>query len=161
MTARRGQVARRQARNGVRVWMPVTAFLVIALILAYVWAIRGHFPTRLEHASETLALLNPLRDRTPETLAEQLVDRVAGGQCREALGEAGLSSDLPCPREEAWPMLNHVLAGRLDSNQRAYLTYKVTRRDSHSGRVFGSSATVVVRREGESWSVFMYFVPPR
>lgn len=136
----------------------VVLLSVVALLFAVWMLVAGPVLLRLNLDPGALqppflTLLNPLRDRGAERVADAYLRRLSTGQLAEARPYFGANRETIELREPQYPPLKWTVANRTDESGRVTLTYTVTRGGGYPG---SSTAVVVVARHAGEWRIATY-----
>lgn len=81
----------------------------------------------------TYPIMNPLRDRAPEHLAEQYLRQLAAGRSAELRPYFGANRGVMIEREPQRPPISWRIADRRDEGQTTYISYWVKRANGWPG----------------------------
>ncbi len=120
-------------------------FLVIGAVLviaALAYAITHPILLRITEGplpgDRRLILLSPFRDREPERIAAQFLDRLRSGQCKDAIAALEWSDEkkkLICEKEASIPFVDLRLIDRIDQPMSVTLRYIWYSDSGPSGRI--------------------------
>ena len=97
-------------------------------------------------------LLNPFRDRGPETVAESHLNQLRVGQVQSiacCLGDRKYVLE----EEKKWPIQSWRIGNRTDSAGRSYIVYWVTRGNGYSRYANEEEVHVTIIRSGDAWKL--------
>ena len=97
-------------------------------------------------------LLNPLRDRGPETVAASYLNQLREGHVQSiacCVGEKKYILD----NEQQWPIQSWRIGNRADSAGRSEITYHVTRGNGYSRYADEEEVHVLIIRSGDGWEL--------
>lgn len=102
-------------------------------------------------------VLNPLRDRAPEQVADRFLRLLRTKECRAALGQIGLAAgtiESICEKERVFAPDRFDLQRRDDSGNKIQLVFNLSARDRKD--VAGICVLTVRREGGFDWQVSGY-----
>ena len=97
-------------------------------------------------------LLNPFRDRGPETVAATRLNQLRDGHVQSIACCLG-DRQYVLEKEKQWPIQSWRLGNRTDSAGQSELTYWVTRGDSYSARYGEEEVHVTIIRSDDAWEL--------
>ena len=153
--------------------MPTKILVAVAIVIlapllfagelvARVWRATGRNPGAVVLQRDSLRLLNPMRDRLPEHVGDELMLELSRGHCRAIFaGEAfaGVPRDVACGNEECAPAVRFALVGRNEGQCGVALRYWTARKAVDSGVEGAMPAYMFLARVNGQWTLFRYAVP--
>lgn len=97
-------------------------------------------------------LLNPFRDRGPETVAASYLSQLRDGHV-QSIACCVDDRKYVLEKEKKWPIQSWRLGNRTDSAGRSEITYWVTRGNGYSSRYGEEEVHVTMIRSGDAWEL--------
>ena len=97
-------------------------------------------------------LLNPFRDRGPETVAASYLSQLRDGHVQSiacCIGDRKYILD----KEKEWPIQSWRIGDRTDSAGRSEIEYRVTRGNGYSRYADEEEVHVTIIRSGDGWEL--------
>ena len=100
-------------------------------------------------------VMNPFRDKGPEKLAEQYLDRLRGGAVESIAPFVGERNDIP-DKEKQWPIQSWRIGGRVDTAGESRIMYWVKRGNGYGEDGYEEAVTFGIIRSGDGWQLKSY-----